>query len=94
MILDNHLLSILLSSNFLNKKTNQHFTNYFSSNLKINYKNKSLENLIIRFKLGLLLEEKLINIIINKYNDYYSIGFVLKNTLNCMSKKNVIILSK
>lgn len=93
-ILDKYFLSILLSSNFLNKFTNDHFKKYFSSNLKINPKNKSLENLIIRFKLGQLVEEKLVKTIIDQHYDYYSIGFVLKNTLNCMSKENIILLSK
>lgn len=90
-----NLESIILSANFLNKNTNLNFKNFFSSNFNIKYnQNSSLDQLIICFKLGLISEKNFMKIILKNYKDYYSIGFILKNTLNYLSKKNTIVLSE
>ena len=90
-----NLESIILSTNFLKKNTNLEFKNFFLSNFNLKYKKKlSLDNLLVSFKLGNISEKNFIEIVSKNYRDYYSIGFVLKNTLNCLSKKNIIILSE
>lgn len=94
-ITQNDLQLIFLSTNFLNKNTHKLFKDYYLTIFQIqSKKDNSLQNLIVRFKLGILSEKYFMKNLTNKYQDYYSIGFVLKNTLNFLSKESVIKLSK
>tara|TARA_Y100000294_G_scaffold88856_1_gene82862 strand:+ start:584 stop:2752 length:2169 start_codon:yes stop_codon:yes gene_type:complete len=95
VISNKEITAILLSTNFSNRKTREYFKKFFSNKSGLYYKNNtSIDNLTLCFKLGKLKEEKFINIILHKYNDYYSIGHVLKNTLHILSTKSLKFLCK
>ena len=95
VISNKEIAAILLSTNFSNQKKREHFKKFFSNKLGLYYKNNtSIDNLTLSFKLGKLKEKKFINIIYHKYNDYYSIGYVLKNTLHILSIKSLKFLCK
>ena len=78
---------IFLSTCFVEDKTIKSFTKNFS---RFNFgKNQSIDNLILKFKSNQISETYFINKIFKKNIDYYEIGYILKNTINKMSKKNV-----
>jgi hypothetical protein len=60
-----------------------------------NSSNKGLPFKIIQLKALVLKEEEfLIFLKKNYWNDYYNLGYVLKNTLNFMTKNNIDIIAK
>ena len=83
-------INILLSTCFVELKTIKRFKTIFK-NEKINEPNK-LDQIVLGFKIGKISEKKFIDKIIRNYHNYYSIGFVLKNTIKHLDLKNVRFL--
>jgi len=90
---DQDKIDIFLSTSFLNKETKERFKKFFKKKFFLkNKKNIKIGNLVFNYKIGLINEKRLIKEITMNFNDYYSIGFVLKNTINFLSKKNIKLL--
>ncbi len=83
-------INILLSTCFVEPKTIKKFKIIFK-NEKINEFNK-LDQIVLGFKIGAISEKKLIAKVVRNYHNYYSIGFVLKNTIKHLDSKNVRFL--
>ena len=78
---------ILLSTCFINDDKIKNFKVKFKN---MNFKeNNQLNELILNFKTNKINEKNFIKIILNKYNNYYSLGHILKNTIKNLNKKNV-----
>jgi len=89
---DEDKIGIFMSTNFVNMKTKEKFRKFIKrKNILKKYSPKYLGHLILHFKGGLISEKSFMKIIKQKFDDYYSIGYVLKNTINILSKKNVIL---
>ena len=81
------LNEIFLSTCFVEDKTIKRFIRNF---FRFNFGNdKSIDNLILKFKSNQISETYFVNKILKTNIDYYQIGHILKNTINQMSKKNV-----
>ena len=83
-------INILLSTCFVEPKTIKRFKMIFK-NEKINESNK-LDQIVLGFKIGAISEKNFIAKIVKNYRNYYSIGFVLKNTIKHLDLKNVRFL--
>ena len=91
------LISDIISINTDNKLYTKQICSYLKKSTKLNTQkiNPDIELLLLNFKTGIINEKKFMYQIKVKYwNNYYSLGFILKNTLNFLSKKNIIRLSK
>jgi len=78
---------IFLSTCFINLNTISNFRKNFAK-LKFEDSNK-LNQLILRFKSKNIKENFFIKKILCEYNDYYSLGYVLKNTIKNLNQNNV-----
>ena len=81
------LNEIFLSTCFINYNTISNFRKSFSK-FKFEDSNK-LNQLILKFKSKNIKENLFIKKILSEHNDYYSLGYILKNTIKNLNKQNV-----
>ena len=79
--------NILLSTNFVKVSSRNRFKSFFKDEKFFNVDN--LDRLILNFKTNNINESTFISRVMKKTKNYYSIGYVLKNTLNELSYKNL-----
>jgi len=90
------ILSELVSVNLMSKRNAIEFYQLIIKEIDIiNTPNKELPFKIIQLKALLIKEnEFLIFLKKNHWHDYYKLGYVLKNTLNFLNKKNIDTIAK
>ena len=80
---------IFLSTCFINYKTISNFRKNFKKfKFKFEDSNK-LNQLILGFKSNNIKENVFVDKILSEYNDYYSLGYILKNTIKNLNQNNV-----
>ena len=80
---------------FKSKKEHKKFFKLIDKKLNLNGTTLDyLNDILLKFKVFKIKEKDFISTIRKKYwNDYYSLGYVLRCTVNILKKKNVLLLA-